>query len=733
MSDQLSLLGYVDYVFWPKTGLDPNKVIQNAGFVIRCEKPKRQIRCFGMVPQIKIGDYFELTGNFDESKYHSFQVKTLVRYDGNQPGALSLMIHLFGKKTAVKIVNGLKLTPMETMNLFKEHQDRFIHQVTAIKGIGEKTINKAYLKYENQMAVETIFSRFSKYGMTLTAALKIYTEWGDHAVKHIDEDPYSLIEIDGIGFHLADKIAISYYGIRPDSTKRVEAGIMMLMRDLCNFGHSFIHIQKSRIKGLPCLIDSATQLLSLDESILKEKIADLVKEKKLIQDVYCFERILYLPAMNKCEKSIAAIIKSHIGSTKAKTEDVEHLLKKYESEHEITFADKQEEAVKTSVMNKLSIISGPPGSGKTTIIDAICSILTAIDPNIRIMMGAPTGKAAKRIAESTGREASTIHRMLKYNPFCEQFEFNEGNPLPADVLIIDEFSMMDILLTGHFLKAVSKKASLIIVGDHNQLPSVGPGKVLEDLLSVDLIPKTVLDQIYRQSDGSTVLPRAFKIRNEEMPDLSESDDFCFHELEKPEEIQQSLLDCYLKRINEYGIENVCVLTPMNKGPLGVDELNELIQAKINPGSGSREIVYGKKTFRVNDIVLQIKNENKFGVYNGMTGKIIKIELEKDGYDEDVIKVDYGDCICDYTRDRFDKIKLGYVLTVHKSQGSEYASVLLIMDKAHKGMMRKRLIFTAWTRVKKKLDIFGQKTMVKYCIKNSNEPPRNSKLRLFLKQ
>lgn len=733
MSDQISLLGYVDFVFWPKTGLDPNKVIQNAGFTIRCEKPKRKIRCFGMVPQIKIGDYFELTGAFDESKYQSFQVKTLVRYDGNQPGALSLLIHLFGKKTAVKIINGLKMTPMEVMILFKEHQESFYNKVSSIKGIGEKTITKAYSRYENQMAVETIFSRFSKYGMTLTVALKIYTEWGDSSVKRIDADPYSLIDIDGIGFHLADNIAISYYGIQSDSAKRVEAGIMMVMRDLCSFGHSFIHITKPRVKGLPSLIDSARQLLSLDETILKEKIADLVKEKKLIQDVYQFERILYLPSMNKCEKSIASIIKSHIGPTKADPVEVERLLKRYEEEHHITFADKQEEAVKTSALNKLSIISGPPGSGKTTIIDAICSILTTLDPELTIMMGAPTGKAAKRIAESTSREASTVHRMLKYNPFCEQFEFNEGNPLPADVLIIDEFSMMDIILTGHFLKAVPKKASLIIVGDHNQLPSVGPGKVLEDLLSVDLIPKTVLDQIYRQSDGSTVLPRAFKIRNEEMPDLSDSDDFHFHEFEKPEAIQESLLECYINKINEFGIENVCVLTPMNKGPLGVDELNEMIQSKINPGFGSSEIAYGKKKFRVNDIVLQIKNEQKFDVYNGMTGKIIKIELEKDGYDEDLIVVDYGDCICEYTRDRFDKIKLGYVLTVHKSQGSEYASVLLIMDKAHRGMMRKRLIFTAWTRVKKTLDVFGQKSMVQYCIKNSNEPPRNSKLKLFLKQ
>ena len=732
MSEQLKLLGYVDFVFWPKEGLDPNKVIQNAGFTIRCDRPKKKIRCFGMVPQIKIGDYFELTGSFDESKYQSFQVKSMVRYDGNQPGALSLLIHLFGKKTAVKIVNGLKMDPIQTMILFKDHQERFYREVSALKGIGEKTISKAYTKYENQMAVETLFSRFSKFGMSLTAALKIYSEWGDNSVKRIDMDPYSLIEIDGLGFHLADNIAVNYYGLPADSSKRVEAGIMMIMKEICSYGHSFVHIQRARKKGLPCLIESAKQLLCLDESILKEKIADLVKEEKLIQDVYQFERIIYLPSMNRCEKSIASIIKSHIGPTKAKSDLVEELLKRYEKDHGITFADMQEEAVKTSTLNKLSIISGPPGSGKTTIIDAICTILTSLDPNVRIMMGAPTGKAAKRIVESTGREASTVHRMLKYNPFCEQFEFNESNPLPADVLIIDEFSMMDIILTGHFLKAVPKRASLILVGDHNQLPSVGPGKVLEDLLSVSLIPKTVLDQIYRQSDGSTILPRAFDIRNEEMPDLSDSDDYHFHEFEKPEDIQASLLECYMQKIEQFGIENVCVLTPMNKGPLGVDELNDLIQSKINPGLGP-QITVGKKIYRVNDIVLQIKNEQKYDVYNGMTGRIKKIELEKDGYDEDLIVVDYGDCVCEYTRDRFDKIKLGYVLTVHKSQGSEYSSVLLIMDKSHKGMMRKRLIFTAWTRVKKTLDVFGQKSMVQYCIKNSNEPPRNSKLKLFLKQ
>lgn len=721
--------GFIEYIFYPKTGLDKEKNMQYAGFKIQQEK--RHVVCFGMVPRINIGDYFEFTGEWTDKT--TFKFDCAKRVDDDVLGATSMLIFVFGPKSATKVIHKFNDDAMKAWDIFKNHEQKFWNDASSIKGIGTKKIEKAYNKYENHIAVDVIFNKFSKYGLMLNKALIVYAAWGNDSLKRINENPYNLVYLDKIPFQTIDKIAMCYYSINKTDERRIYAGVLQVMKSINSLGHTFMRFDKTIHYNEASLLDSVQNLLNVDKSLIKEEIFNLLDDKKLVIDKQGFYDIIYLPHIYKAETGVANIAKDFVSvNTIFSNKIIDEYVCNYEIFQGFELAAKQKDAVKTAVQNRFSIISGPPGSGKTTIIDCICSIFNGMKKGCRIKLAAPTGKAAKRMAESTGMKAETVHRMLKYNPQGNAFTFNASNPLEADVIIIDEFSMMSMMLTYQLFQAIPPNCIIILVGDKNQLPSVDAGKVLEDFLAIPYIPKVILDKIYRQDNKSTILQRALDISKDIVPDLSDADDFTFWEESEVESLKNGLIDLYYEECVKYGLENVLLLTPMNKGELGVDILNSTIQEHCNPNlSNSTEIKSGKRIFRKFDRVIQLTNEDEYGVYNGMVGSIIEIIKEdKDLETKDTIVVDFGDNTCEYTRDRFENIKHAYAMTIHKCQGSEAQSVIMVCHSSQKFMLRKKLIYTGMTRAKKHLHLVGEKSMINYSLTNK-EVIRNSKLKEFL--
>lgn len=720
--------GFVEYVFYPKMGLDKTKNMQYIGFKMQYEK--KSISCFGMAPQLSIGDYFELTGDWDNNT--TFKFDSILRVDDDNLGATSMIIFVFGPKSATKIIHQFDDNAMKAWNLFKNHQDKFIYEAEKIKGIGRKKIDKAYNKYENHIAVDVLFNKFSKYGLMLNKALAVYSAWGEKSLEKINQNPYNLIYLDKIPFQVMDKIACGYYQISKTDERRIYAGVLNIMKSINMQGHTFMRLQKAVHLNERTLLDEAEMLLNVDKALIREEIFNLIEDKKLVLDKVGFTDVIYLPHVYQAELGISTLVKDFIAVNRVSDKTVSKYIDDYENAHKFKMADKQKEAVKTAVQNKFSIISGPPGSGKTTIIDCICTILKGLKPSVNIKLAAPTGKAAKRMTESTKMPAETVHRMLKFSPETMAFTYNSSNPLDADVIIVDEYSMMSMILTYQLLQAIPKNCIVILVGDKNQLPSVDAGKVLEDFLETSYIPKVILNKVYRQDNKSTILQRALDMSQDKVPCLDDADDFTFWEEDNIQDLQSGLLNLYYDECGKYGVENVLLLTPMNKGELGVDDLNTIIQEECNPLlSDGIEVKSGKRHFRKHDRVIQLTNEDAFGVYNGMVGTIVDIILEdKDLGTKDTIVVDYGDIECEYTRDRFENIKHAYAMTIHKCQGSEALSCIMICHSSHRFMLRKKLIYTGMTRAKKHLHIVGEKSMMKYSLQNK-EPIRNSKLKNFL--
>lgn len=720
----MKIRGYVDFIIYPREHrLDKSKHIQFAVFTINVQK--KQIKCAGKVPFLAPGDYLEFDGEFD--KDDCFQVASAMRVDDDEIGAASMVIFIFGPKTATKVIQQFHNKPLEAWDCFKNFEQRFYNTMLKVKGVGEKTIDKAYSKYENHIAVDVLFNKFGQYGLSLNKALAIYDAWGNQSMNKIEANPYCLQFLDKIPFSIVDRIALNHYKLDKTDARRIYAGVLDAMKSINTLGHSFIRLQKESYPNEPILIASVQRLLQIDSSLVREAIFDLEKENKLVLDKKGFTDIVYLPKVYEAEKGTAELVKNLIAQNNIPDAFIDRCIQHFESSNHFTLADKQKEAVQTAVKNRFSIISGPPGSGKTTIMDVICEILQKMKGNCHIKLAAPTGKAAKRITESTGKPAETVHRLLRYSPVDKKFEFDETNPLDMDVLIVDEFSMMSLSLTYSLLRAIPKYCCVIFVGDKEQLPSVDAGNVLEDLLNVNYIPKVILNKIYRQDNKSTILPRALDISNDRMPNLDDSDDFIFWEEDDADVLKEGLLELYIAEVKKYGVENVMLLTPQNTKSLGVDELNTAIQEIYNPCKGT-EIKSGKRAFRVHDRVIQLTNEDDYGVYNGMVGTITKIIMEDPDFGQkDTIVVDYGDITCEYTRDRFENIKLAFAMTIHKCQGSEAKSVLMVMHSQHRYMLRRRLIYTGMTRAKTMLQMVGQKEMIAYAIKNNKEPIRNSKL------
>ncbi|MWV54841.1 ATP-dependent RecD-like DNA helicase [Chlorobium phaeovibrioides] len=568
-----------------------------------------------------------------------------------------------------------------------------------LPGIGPKKQRQIVESWQEHKAVRDIMIFLQSHGVGTARALKIYKVYGADAVAVVSRDPYRLTrDISGIGFRTADAIALSI-GIARDSPLRARAGISWVLQELSSRGHCRV--------PETMLLDSARQLLQMREDILQEALKSELTVGHVIAEGEGEDRHLYLESLWKAEQGVAEGIK-RIASGKLPWGriDVDRSVREAEERSRLELSPSQREAVRLALTSKLLVITGGPGVGKTTIIRTLLSIPEVF--GLSVLLCAPTGRAAKRLGEATGREGRTIHRMLEFDPYTYDFKRCSSNPLNADIIIVDEASMIDVVLMNRLLSAISSKAAVVLAGDVDQLPPVGPGAVLADVISSEAVPVVRLTEIFRQAAQSMIIQNAHRINRgegllrHEGPELT---DFYFVSASGPEEIRRKLLSVVAQRIPErFGLdplEGIQVLTPMNKGPLGSQSLNTLLQERLNGGGGKRverfAVTYGR-----GDKVIQTINNYEKEVFNGDIGIISAIDD-----DDREMQVLFDGREVRYLFSELDEMAPAWAITIHKSQGSEYPAVVIPLSMLHYPMLERNLIYTAVTRGRKLVMVIGE--------------------------
>jgi len=603
-----------------------------------------------------------------------------------------------------------------------------IDKLADVAGIGKKRIGMIKKAWEDQREIRAVMIFLQSHGVSSGYAAKIFKKYGNEAIKIVQENPYRLAtDIFGIGFITADKIA-EKLGFAKDSDLRAAAGILYVLHELTDEGHVFYPYEP--------LITKCKEMLDIDREITVNAIGAVAVDKQIViedlnQDNTEFQennKAVYLAGYHVAEKNLANRLKTLINSAPAiRKIDSEKAIQWVQEKLSITLADKQIEAVQMPAENKVMVITGGPGTGKTTIINAILKIFSTI--KTRIMLAAPTGRAAKRMSEATGHEAKTIHRMLEYNMRKGGFQKNEESPLDCDLLIIDEASMIDTLLMHHLLKAIPVAATFIMVGDVNQLPSVGAGNVLKDIIDSSIIPVVQLNEIFRQAKESSIIVNAHKINEGIIPNLKASpeklDDFYFIEQEEPEKALEMIIHLVRqgipKRFGFDSVNDIQVLSPMHRGTVGAGNLNVELQKTLNPGEEG--VLRGDRLFRVNDKIMQIVNNYDKEVYNGDIGRISSIDEEEK---EVKVIVDDREIVYDYSD--LDELVHAYAVSIHKSQGSEYPAVVIPILIQHYMLLQRNLLYTGVTRGKKLVIIVGTKKAMAIAVKNNRTEKRYTLLK-----
>ncbi|MBW2602254.1 MAG: ATP-dependent RecD-like DNA helicase [Deltaproteobacteria bacterium] len=607
----------------------------------------------------------------------------------------------------------------ETLDIIENE----IEKLAEIDGIGKKRIGMIKTAWDTQKDIRQVMLFLQTHGVSSGYATKIFKQYGQASIQVVKENPYRLAtDIFGIGFITADVIA-DKLGFDKNSELRAEAGILYVLHQLADEGHVYYPYEP--------LVAKCQEILQVDRDVIVKAFSTIALNKQIViedlnEEIDGFEennKAVYLAKFHLCETSITTHLKTLVNVSKSiRRINSEKAIEWVQEQLAITLADKQVEAVKSTVRDKVMVITGGPGTGKTTIINTILKIFSKL--KVRIMLAAPTGRAAKRMSEATGHQAKTIHRMLEYSIQKGGFQKNDEHPLNCDLLIIDEASMIDTILLHHLLKAIPSKATFILVGDVNQLPSVGAGNILKDIIASGAVPVVELNEIFRQAKESLIIVNAHKINSGEFPYLKPSekklDDFYFIEQEDPDEVLNIILELTTTRIPKRfrfdPVEDIQVLTPMHRGTVGAGNLNTELQKALNPREGG--VLRGNRNFRVKDKVMQIKNNYDKEVFNGDIGRIKRIDLENQ---EVVICFDGRDV--DYDYPDLDEIILAYAVSVHKSQGSEYPVVVIPIVTQHYILLQRNLIYTAVTRGRKLVVLVGTKKALAIAVKNDKTQKR----------
>jgi len=629
------------------------------------------------------------------------------------------LIKGIGPVMANRIVSHFKL---DTLKILDEEPER----LNEIDGIGKKRINLIFKSWKKHKNIREVMIFLQSYGISNTYATKIYNNYGDNSINVIKVNPYRLSEdIFGIGFKTADKIALKT-GIEKDSLFRIKAGIIHLLKSAEDDGHCYLPYEE--------FIEIAEDFLCTELGKITDALSKLEGEGRIIIVKDDISKV-YLASIYNAEKYVSEkilAILSHEMEPKirgSKKDGIYDLINNLAAKERIILDDIQMKAIEKAVTEKILVITGSPGTGKSTILNFVIKIFEK--ENKSVLLGAPTGRASKRLYEATGKEAKTIHRLLNYNPKLNKFIKNEKNPIDADMVIIDEASMLDIRLMRNLLLAIKPQTGVIFVGDVDQLPAVGPGNVLSEIIGSDIVPVIELQKIYRQEGESLIIYNAHKVRDGQFPYIGKpkNNDFFFIEKNEPEEVVDLILNLLTQRIpksfNYNPLYDVQVIVPTNKGIVGVNNLNSRIQDILN--FNSQKVLRGSVQYRLNDKVMQLKNNYEKDVYNGDIGFISGIDMEMEE-----ITVNFDGRNVDYSFFELDELSLSYAISIHKSQGSEFKCVIIPLLTSHYMLLQRNLLYTAITRAKELAVIVGSKKAIGMAVNRNIVEKRYTSLKGLLR-
>lgn len=686
--------------------------------VITSDKAEKRFTAVGEMPEVYEGQDLLLSGKWvrHERYGRQFQVDKCVASQpttekGIKKYLASSLIDGVGEKYAERIVERFG---EGTLDLLEDSPEALLD----VDGIGEKRLDKIVDSWEKQKKIREVMIALKTYDISTAYGLRIYKEYGSQASAIVENDPYRLThEIDGIGFKIADRIARKV-GIDHDDPERTKAGLRFTLRKSSSNGHVYL---PQRV-----LVERAGEILGVDRHLIEDALRELIDDEYLIEDSQAKstdQRPIYLPRFYFSEvesaENLARLDYSGSMETGLDIDRVESLIDGYQISSGFDYNQEQREALKAALLNKVTIITGGPGTGKTTIITGILEIMSKI--GWEVTLAAPTGRAAKRLSETTGREAKTIHRTLGYQP-PGIFEHDEENQLDTDAVVVDELSMVDLNLLDHLLRAIPEGSHLVLVGDADQLPSVGPGDVINDIIQADRIRTVELTQIYRQSGASDIVENAHRINNGQYPVIHNEDggDFFFFRKDEPDGARQKIIQLVSKvipsRWDMDPLDDIQVLSPMYKGVCGVDRLNEALQDKLNPDGGKQGQI---GDFLVGDKVMQTRNDYEKRVFNGDIGRIVGID--KSVEELEIRFPEYG--VINYKKEELPSLDLAYAITIHKSQGSEYDGVILPMLNQHYVMLKRNLLYTAVTRSRRLVMLVGSQKAIGMAVNNDQENRR----------
>lgn len=738
-----SVTGYIDHIIFRN---------EDNGYTVLVLKGTKgddeELTCVGTFPVISQGATIEASGNFINHHIYGKQFQITSFTEKMPEDAMAMERYLgsgaikgIGAALAARIVRRFGA---DTLRIVEEEPER----LAEIKGISEKKAREIAAQMEEKADMRKAMMFLQKYGISLNLGAKIYQKYGDSVYSVLQENPYRLADdISGVGFKIADEIA-GRIGIHTDSDYRIKSGMMYTLLQATGEGHVYLPKEE--------LFQRSSELLGVDVSYMEKHLMDLSMERKVIQKEEGETVLVYPSRFYYLELNTARMLRELNIDCPEDEAFVQRRIAQIEKETGTTLDEMQKKAVTEAAGHGLFILTGGPGTGKTTTINAIIRFFEGEGSELRL--AAPTGRAAKRMTEATGYEAQTIHRLLELNGMPEEerqgqavhFERNAENPLEADVIIIDEMSMVDIQLMHSLLLAVTAGTRLILVGDENQLPSVGPGNVLRDIIRSGEFPVVELKKIFRQASESDIVVNAHKINRGEQVTLSnKSSDFFFLKRQDADIIIRVVIALIQEKLPRY-VEakpfDIQVLTPMRKGLLGVERLNQILQRYLNPPEPSKkEKEYGQGLFREGDKVMQIRNNYQLeweirgryeipvdkgvGVFNGDTG-ILKTINEF----SETAEVEFEDGRCaEYSFKQLEELELAYAVTIHKSQGSEYPAVVIPLLSGPRMLLNRNLLYTAVTRARRCVTIVGSEETFREMIKNEKQQRRYSSLDIRLKE